>query len=83
MAQKQWIARAGQGLLDVTALLLRGACALSAAFGSLFLAAAAHYEPEEDQPQGYMGEYDPLNPLGSSGRKISHDQAEEYGYDTW
>lgn len=37
MAQNTLIARAGQGLLDLLALLLRGAGALCAAFGSLLL----------------------------------------------
>lgn len=83
MAQKGLIARAGKGLLDVLMLLLRGIGALCAAFGTLFVAAASHYEPESESDESFMGEYDPMRPLGSDGRKISHDQADEYGYDSW
>jgi len=37
MAQNTLIARAGQGLLDVVTLLVRGVGALCAAIGSLFI----------------------------------------------
>ncbi|PLW67765.1 hypothetical protein [Pseudohalioglobus lutimaris] len=37
MVQNTLIARAGRGLLDLVALLLRGAGALCAAFGSLLI----------------------------------------------
>ena len=83
MAKKRLIARAGRGLINGLALLFRGVGALCAAVWSLFLSMAAYYKPEEDEPHSYLGEYDPLKPLGSPGRKISHDQAEEYGYDSW
>lgn len=45
MAQKQLIARAGQGLLDVLTLLLRGTGALCAAIGSLFIWVLSNENP--------------------------------------
>ena len=83
MAQKRLIARAGQGLLNGSKLLLRGVAALCSAFGSLLLAFASQYDPADDAPGSYMGEYDPMKPLGAAGRRVSHSQAEEYDYENW
>jgi len=46
MTQKRWIARAGQGLLDVLKLLLRGVGALCVAFASFVLFAWKHSESD-------------------------------------
>ena len=83
MTQQRWIARAGRGLLIIFNLVLRGVGKLCSAFGSLFLAAASQHNSADDAPDSYMGEYDPVKPLGSTGRRVSHSQAEEYGYDNW
>jgi hypothetical protein len=83
MAQKGLIVRAGKGLLDALMLLLRGTGALCAAFGSLFVAAASHCEPESKSDDSYMGEYDPMHPVGNPGREVSADEANEYGWKSW
>jgi hypothetical protein len=83
MTPKALIARAAKGLLDILALLLRGVGAMSAVIWSFFAAMVSSYEPETNSSEGFMGEYDPMKPAGSEGRRVSHSQAEEYGYDNW
>lgn len=78
MAQKTLIARAGRGLLDVLALLLRGAGALCAAFGSAlaFLFANSEADPDDSEP-GYG--YD------DNGRVLSNEEREarNSGWSSW
>lgn len=73
MAQKQLIARAGRGLLDVLKLLLRGAGALCAALGALLLFAFRNESSQaEDESSSEPSE-----------RIVGQDEAEHYGWDSW
>ena len=77
MAQKGLIARAGKGLLDVLMLLLRGIGALCAAFGSLFVAAAAHYKPDGTSNIEREAMPDGLTPLERE------EEAQISGWKSW
>ena len=70
MAQKQWIARAGRGLLAVLTLLLRGFGALCSAFGSFILIAWAN---EDTSPET----------SGKEPREVDGDEAKSYGWNNW
>lgn len=63
MTQKQLIARAGQGLLDLFKLLLSSVSTLCAAIGSLLLTAMSHYEPEETNSEHGEAMADGLSPM--------------------
>jgi len=75
MAQKQWITRAGRGLLDVLTLLLRSAGALCAAISSVVLFLFANeggQDGDESTPDSQAGD-----------RIVGQDEAEHYGWDSW
>ena len=77
MAQAGLIARAGKGLLDIFALLLRGMGALCAAFGSLFLAAASCYNSDHDSSRDQEAMPDGLTDLERE------DEARIEGWKSW
>lgn len=70
MAQKELIARAGKGLLDFLALVLRGVGALCAASGALILIAFK----SEDSSAGANGVDEDV---------VGQDEADHYGWDSW
>ena len=75
MAQKQWIARAGLGLLDILTLLLRGVGALFAVIGSAIVFVFDNegaQASDESTPDSEAGD-----------RIVGQDEAEHYGWDSW
>tara|TARA_R110001592_G_scaffold254129_3_gene517475 strand:- start:20720 stop:20935 length:216 start_codon:yes stop_codon:yes gene_type:complete len=71
MAQKQLIARAGRGLLNVLKLVLRGLGALCGTVGAiLFSAMAADVSSDNQQPS-----YEP--------REVDGDEAKSFGWNNW
>jgi hypothetical protein len=75
MTQKRWIARAGGGLLDVLAQLLRGAGVLCAAFGSILLFIF--------QNEGPKAEENTSDTASANDHIAGQDEAEHYGWDSW
>ena len=63
MAQRALIARAGRGLLDGVALLLRGAGALFAAFATLFLTLLSYHDTEDGAEDNDEALPDGMSPL--------------------
>ena len=70
MAQKQWIARAGQGLLNVLALLMRGIGAMFAVFSSFVLFAWGNEEPAKDNSK-------------TEPKEVDGEEAKSYGWDSY
>ena len=75
MAQKRLIARAGQGLLNGSKLLLRGVAALCSAFGTVVLFAFRNEGPQSGGESPHTSE--------SGERIVGQDEAEHYGWDSW